>query len=212
VRYDKAYPALYATLAPTFNKIKGYTVSNFIAGAYKSDFLVFNATDTALNLDSTSGNYLRILGVTFTQQSQHELTVDEFFNKRSDLSNPTFTQDSLVRSPAKISQDYQDIKFSRMTYGKKQFSITAPFIQTQDDADNLMQWLSEKIMKPRRSIGVKLFANPMIQLGDIVTIDYKNSEGVSEAALEGTRFVVYSIDYQKDGSGPDMTLYLSEVK
>jgi hypothetical protein len=212
VRYDKAYPALYATLAPTFNKIKGYTVSNFIAGAYKSDFLVFNATDTALNLDSTSGNYLRILGVTFTQQSQHELTVDEFFNKRSDLSNPTFAQDALVRSPEKISQDYQDIKFSRMTYGKKQFSITAPFIQTQDDADNLMQWLSEKIMKPRRSIGVKIFANPMIQLGDIVTVDYKNNEGVSEAAIEGTRFVVYSIEYQKDGSGPDMTLYLSEVK
>jgi hypothetical protein len=99
-----------------------------------------------------------------------------------------------------------------MTYGKKQFSITAPFIQTQDDADNLMQWLSEKIMKPRRSIGVKIFANPMIQLGDIVTVDYKNNEGVSEAAIEGTRFVVYSIEYQKDGSGPDMTLYLSEVK
>ena len=52
----------------------------------------------------------------------------------------------------------------------------------------------------------------MIQLGDIVTIDYKNNEGVSEAALEGTRFVVYSIEYQKDGSGPDMKLYLSEVK
>ena len=212
VRYDKAYPALYATLAPTFNKIKGYTVSNFMAGAYKTDFLIFNATDTTLSLDSTSGNYLRVLGVTFTQQSQHELSVDEFFNKRSDLSNPTFAQDALVRSPEKISQDYQDIKFSRMTYGKKQFSITAPFIQSQDDADNLMQWLSEKIMKPRRSIGVKIFANPMIQLGDIVEIDYKNNEGVEEAALGGTRFVVYSIEYQKDGSGPDMTLYLSEVK
>jgi hypothetical protein len=212
VRYDKAYPALYATLAPTFNKIKGYTVSNFMAGAYKADFLIFNATDTTLSLDSTSGNYLRVLGVTFTQQSQHELSVDEFFNKRSDLSNPTFAQDALVRSPEKIAQDYQDIKFSRMTYGKKQFSITAPFIQSQDDADNLMQWLSEKIMKPRRSVGVKIFANPMIQLGDIVEIDYKNNEGVEEAALRGTRFVVYSIEYQKDGSGPDMTLYLSEVK
>lgn len=212
VRYDKAYPALYATLAPTFNKIKGYTVSNFIAGAYKSDFMVFNATDSALSLDSTSGNYLRIQGITFTQQSQHELTVDEFFSKRSDLSNPEFSSDLLVRSPQKNAQDYQDIKFSRLTYGKRQFSITAPFIQSQDDANNLMQWLSEKIMVPRRSIGVKIFSNPMIQLGDIVEVDYKNNNGVDEATLNGNRFVVYSIEYSRDSEGPNMTVYLSEVK
>ena len=212
VRYDKAYPALYAKLAPTFNKVKGYTVSNFIAGAYKADFLIFNATDSALNLDSTSGNYLRIQGVTFTQQSQHELTVDEFFSKRSDFSNPEFAGDAIVRSPQKVAQDYQDIKWSRMTYGKKQFSITAPYIQTQDDANNLMDWLSAKIMKPRRSIGVKLFSTPILQLGDIVEIDYQNELGVNEATADDARFVVYSIDYARDDSGPSMTVYLSEVK
>ena len=212
VRYDKAYPALYAKLAPTFNKVKGYTISNFIAGAYKADFLIFNATDSALNLDSTSGNYLRIQGVTFTQQSQHELTVDEFFSKRSDFSNPEFSGDAIIRSPQKIAKDYQDIKWSRMTYGKKQFSITAPYIQTQDDANNLMSWLSSKIMKPRRSIGIKLFSTPILQLGDIVEVDYQNELGVNEATADSSRFVVYSIDYARDNSGPSMTVYLSEVK
>ncbi len=212
VRYDKAYPAIYAKLAPTFNKIKGYTVSGFTAGAYRAEFLVFNATDTALNLDSTSGNYLRILGITFTQQSQHELTVDEFFNKRSDLSDPEFSGDLLIRSPQKVAQDYTDIKFSRMTYGKRQFSLAAPYIQSQDDADNLMGWLSEKIMKPRKSIGVSLFGLPTLQLGDIVEIDYTNNDGVKEAGPEGSRFVVYSIDYARDTSGPSSTVYLSEVK
>jgi len=212
VRYDKAYPAIYAKLAPTFNKIKGYTVSGFTAGAYRAEFLVFNATDTALNLDSTSGNYLRILGITFTQQSQHELTVDEFFNKRSDLSDPEFSGDLLIRSPQKVAQDYTDIKFSRMTYGKRQFSLAAPYIQSQDDADNLMGWLSEKIMKPRKSIGVSVFGLPTLQLGDIVEVDYTNNDGVNEAGPEGSRFVVYSIDYARDTSGPSSTVYLSEVK
>lgn len=212
VRYDKAYPALYAKIAPTFNKIKGYTVSGFTAGAYRAEFLVFNSTDTALNLDSTSGNYLRILGVTFTQQSQHELTVDEYFSKRSDLSDPEFVGDSLIRSPQKVAKDYTDIKFSRMTYGKKQFSITAPYIQSQDDANNLMGWLSEKIMKPRRSIGIKVFGMPTLQLGDVVSIDYTNNEGVNEVASSDSRFIVYSIDYNRDNSGPEMTVYLSEVK
>ena len=31
---NKAYPAIYAELSPTFNQIKGYTVSGFYAGAY----------------------------------------------------------------------------------------------------------------------------------------------------------------------------------
>ena len=212
VRYDKAYPALYAKLAPTFNKLKGYTVSGFTAGAYRAEFLIFNATDTALNLDSTTGNYLRILGVTFTQQSQHELTVDEYFSKRSDLSNPEFFGDSLVRSPQKVAKDYTDIKLSRMTYGKKEFSITAPYIQSQDDANNLMGWLSEKIMKPRRSIGIKVFGMPILQLGDIVTVSYTNPEGINEVADPNAKFIIYSIDYSRDETGPDMTLYLSEVK
>ena len=51
-RYDKAYPALYAKLSPTFNKIKGYAVSGFRAGSYGAEFLIFNTTDTALNLVS----------------------------------------------------------------------------------------------------------------------------------------------------------------
>jgi len=49
---------------------------------------VFNATDTALNLDETSGNYLRIQGITFTQQSSNTLTVDQYFNKNSVMSDP----------------------------------------------------------------------------------------------------------------------------
>ena len=215
VRYDKAYPALYAKLAPTFNKLKGYTVSGFRAGAYSAEFLVFNATDTTLNLDSTSGNYLRILGVTFTQQSQHQLTVDEYFAKTSDLSNPEFAGTDTVNSVLQSNKDYQDIKFSRLTHGKKQFSITTPYIQSQDDANDMMGWLSNKIMKPRKAVGVKLFAMPILQLGDIVTIDYTNSKEVqefNEVAVDGTRFVVYSIQYSKDNTGPSMTVYLSEVK
>ena len=68
-KYDKAFPALTAKISPTFNKIKGFTVSGFRAGSYGAEFLIFNATDTALSLDETSGNYLRIQGITFTQQS-----------------------------------------------------------------------------------------------------------------------------------------------
>jgi hypothetical protein len=51
----------------------------------------------------------------------------------------------------------------------------------------------------------------MIQLGDIITIDYKDSENVDQLIDAGTKFTVYSIEQSRDQSGPEMTIYLSEV-
>lgn len=211
VRYDKAYPALYSKIAETFNRMKGYVVSGFVSGSYGAEFLVFNATDSALRLDSASGNYLRILGVTFTQQSTHELTVDEYFSRVSDMSNPTMFADTSVVSPLKVKKDYDDIKFSRMTHGRNQFSLDAPYIQTHDDANNLMSWMISKIMKPRRSVGVKVFGMPTVQLGDILSVDYTNQDGINEISADDSRFVVYGIEYSRDETGPNMSIYLSEV-
>ena len=210
IKYDQAYPALYAKLSPTFNRIKGYTVSGFRAGSYGAEFLIFNATDTALNLDATSGNYLRIQGITFTQESNTDLTVDEYFSKNSNLADPQLVGSTVVSSPLKIKKDYQDIKFSRMSYGKKDFNLNVPYIQSHDAAENLMSWVINKIMKPRKSVGVKIFANPMIQLGDIVNLDYLDNS-IDMVAPKSSRFVVYNIEYSKDQSGPSMTVFLSEV-
>jgi hypothetical protein len=211
IRYDKAYPALYAKLSPTFNKVKGYTTSGFIASSYGAEFMVFNATDTILNLDETSGNYLRIQGVTFTQESTHELTVDEYFDKNSDYSNPQFSGQQLVSYPNKVKKDYEDIKISRLTHGKKEFTLDTPYIQSHDDAENLMGWIISKIMKPRRSVGINLFGMPILQLGDIVKINYKDNDGVDLAASPESRFVVYQIDYSGTPEGPEMSVFLSEV-
>lgn len=211
VRYDKAYPALYAKLSPTFNKIKGYTVSNFFANAYGAEFMVFNTTDTALNLDSTSGNYLRIQGVTFTQASTNELTVDDYFDSKTNASLISFNADNSLTSPTKAKKSYFDIKQSRIENGVKSFSLSPTYIQSADAAQELMGWMVNKIMKPSKSVGLSLFAMPILQLGDIVTIDYTNSDGVPEIADSNTRFVVYHIDYSRSDSGPSMDVYLSEV-
>jgi hypothetical protein len=211
IKYDRAYPALYAQLSPTFNKIKGYVTSGFYADSYGAEFLVFNATDTALNLDETSGNYLRIQGVTFTQDTTHELTVDEYFKKRSNFSNPLLTSSSQIISPLIEKEKFDNIKLSRMIYGNNDFTLDSPYIQTQDDAESLMGWIINKLMNPRKSVGVKIFANPTIQLGDIVTIDYKDNSGLDLVSNNSERFVIYNIEYSRGATGPTMNLYLSEI-
>jgi len=200
IRYDKAFPALYSKISPTFNDSQGYVVSNFRSNPYGAEFLIFNATDFALNLDESTGNYLRIQGVTFTQQSAHDLTVDEYFQKNSDLDNYSNYTD--------LNNKYMDIQNSRNTYGKKDFTLTGNFIQNIDTANSLMTWMVNKVMRPKKSVGVTIFANPMIQLGDIVTIDY-NIDNVLQNST--ARFVVYHITYSRSGNGPEMKLYLSEV-
>jgi hypothetical protein len=123
IKYDRAYPALYAQLSPTFNRIKGYTTSGFYADSYGAEFLIFNSTDTALNLDETTGNYLRIQGITFTQDTTHELTVDNYFKKKGNLSSPELTGSSLITSSLVLKEKFDKIKLSRMIYGNNEFTL-----------------------------------------------------------------------------------------
>ena len=211
VKYDRAYPALYAQLSPTFNRVKGYTTSGFLADSYGAEFLIFNATDAILNLDETSGNYLRIQGVTFTQDTTRQLTVDEYFKKRGNFSDPELKGDTLIVSPVIEKAKYDEIKQSRMIYGKNEFSIDSIYIQSDDDAEKLMGWVIDKTMRPRKSVGVNMFAIPTLQLGDIVTIDYKDSSELDLVASSLSRFVIYNIEYSRNNNGPSMTIYLSEV-
>jgi hypothetical protein len=211
IRYDRAYPALYAKISPTFNRIKGYAVSGFQADSYGAEFLIFNATDTALNLDETTGNYLRIQGVTFTQDTTHELTVDEYYQKKSNLSDPEFEGDSITTSALVEKAAYDEIKLSRLIHGKNEFAIDAVYIQTQDHAEDLLGWIIGKTKDPKKAVGLSMFAIPTLQLGDVVTITYQDNNGLDLITNEDTRFVVYNIDYSRSNEGPSMTVYLSEV-
>jgi hypothetical protein len=209
-RYDLAYPALYAQLSPTFNKLKSYAISGFRARSYGAEFLIFNTTDRVLSLDSSSQSYLRVQGIAFTNQSTNNFSVDDYFSKNSDLSDPQFDSTGIITAVNKVEKNYEDIKSSRMLYGRKDFSLDVPYVQNADAAENLMSWLVKKITKPRKSIGLKIFANPMIQLGDIVEIDYVE-KNINKAGSDGSRFVVYNIEYSKSKDGPEMSLFLSEV-
>lgn len=209
IRYDQAYPALIAQLAPTFNKERGYAVSGFYAGSYGAEFLIFNTTDKTIVLDETTGNYLRILGVTFTQNSTQELTVDDFFKERSNFSDP-LQINGAIRSPIIADKIYEDIKTSRNKYGKKEFNLNAPYTQTEDDARDLMQWIVEKTLRKRKRVQIEAFGIPHLQVGDIVTIDYDMPEG-AEFVDNTKQFVVSEINYSKGSDGISTTIQVVEI-
>ena len=210
IKYDRAYPALYAKIAPTLSRIRGYTVSGFTADSYGAEFLVFNNTDKLLALDEKTSNYLRIIGITFTQDTTQSLTVDDFLKRKSDLSRPEIQGDGIVRSPFKFVEEYEKVRLSRILYGRNDFSLDSIYIQDQDTAENLLSWLIEKNIEPRKLVGLSIFPNPIIQLGDVVKINYKR-DGIDLVNDSAVKYIVYNIEYKKENNGPSMSIYLSEA-
>lgn len=209
IKYDQAYPSFYSTIAKTFTTDRGYTVSGFYGGAYEAEFLVFNASDKALVLDETTGNYLRILGITFTQNTSQSLSVDDYFNKISNFSDPQYQGNEIV-SPQRSLEAYNKIKASRSKYGNRQFSLESMYIQSEDFAENLMQWIIDKTMRPRREISITTFPMPHLQLGDLVTIEYTMQDNI-EYVDPDTRFIINDITYSRTPDGPNQTIRVIEV-
>jgi len=211
IRFDNAYPSLFSKIIKLPERTKDYVVSGFQSSAYGAEFLIFNATDSLLDLGTTENNFLNISGIAFTQDGGGQLTVDDYFKKRSSFSDPELVASALVYSPTFEKQQYDNIRISRITYGNNEFSIESDYIQNPDDAELLMEWILNKLMVPKKAIGLNIFATPTIQLGDLVTIDYKNENGVDMVAPSSSKFIVYNIEYSRSNRGPSMTVYLSEV-
>ena len=209
IKYDQAYPAFIAAIAPTISKEKSYTISGFKAGSYGAEFLIFNNTDKLMLLDENTGNYLRIFGITFTQSTSNVLSVDDYFRERSNLSDPVVF-DNTIYSPQRAEKIYQDIKLSRSKYGKREFALDSPYIQDEDSANNLMSWIINKTLKPRKKIAIETFGTQHLQLGDIVTLDYDLPDGYKFVDAN-TQFVVSEMSYSKGVEGPTSIIKVVEV-
>jgi hypothetical protein len=211
VLYDRAYPALYAKLMKTSNRLKGYTTSGFYAWSYGAEFLIFNCTDFAITLDDTSGNYLRIFGAAFTQSTSYSFTVDDLYKKRSNLLDTALGKPSTLYNALTVDKEYNVIKNSRDKYGKNEITVESVYIQNSDTAENVFGWIINKVSKPRKMIGLSTFATQNLQLGDIVNVKYLSKEGIDVIVPENTRFVIYQIEHSQKSEGPETTMYLAEV-
>jgi len=209
VKYDQAYPAFLAKIAQTFSKERSFTISGFRPGAYGAEFLIFNSTDKTIGLGESSSNYLKIHGITFTQSTTNELTVDEFIKDNSKIYDDTYV-DRTLYSRIRAEQLYQDIRLSRSKHGKKDFSLDSVYIQSKDEAESLMGWIVEKTLRPRKDMQISTFGTSVIQLGDIVSIDYKMPGGFNFVDTD-KQFVVYEIDYNYTSNGPETKMRVIEI-
>jgi hypothetical protein len=217
IKYDQAYPAMLSFIAPTLNNERGYVISGYYGGGYGAEFLIFNTANSTIVLDDATANFLRILGVTFTQNTTRELTVDDFLNKISDFSDPTDIRNTnIITSQLTAQKILETAKNSRFKYGNRDFSIESPYIQTFDFAENLMEWLITKTMRERKMIGLNTFGSFILQLGDIVSVNYKmpkqNLEDHDQYFVDtNKKFVISGINYSKSNQDIVSNFRLVEI-
>jgi hypothetical protein len=210
IKYDQAYPALVAKIVPPFTSEKSYQVSGFLAGSYGAEFLIFNTTDKAIDLSESSTNRIMIQGITFTQNISNVLTVDDYFKELSNFSDPVITSNNLIVSPGRSEKIYDSIKNSRSIYGNKSFSIDSIYIQNEDSARDIMKWVLDKTIRPRKVFEINTFGTSHVQLGDIIKINFDLPEGV-KMVDENKRFVVISAQYGRSSSNVRSQLRVMEV-
>ena len=209
IKYDQAYPAIVAKIVPPFGSEKSYNVSGFLPGSYGAEFLIFNSTDKAIDLSENSTNRIMIQGITFTQNISNVLTVDDYFRELSNFSDPVIVDNTIV-SPGRSEKIYDSIKNSRAIYGNKAFSIDSIYIQNEDSAKDIMEWILNKTIRPRKVFELDTFGTQHIQLGDLVKIDYDLPEGV-KLVDKDKKFVVISATYGRSSSDVKSQLRLMEI-
>ena len=135
------------------------------------------------------------------------MKVDDFFNKNSNFTEELYSGGT---GAANYQRLYTDVLNSRNKYGRNDFSIQTEYIQTDAAAESMMDWIIQKVIYPRKTIGITAFGVPHLQLGDIVKVNYNNGS-VDIVCDPETRFVVYNIEYSKDSGQTSTTVHLAEV-
>jgi hypothetical protein len=151
-----------------------------------------------------------IQGITFTQNISNVLTVDDYFKELSNFSDPVISNNNLIISPERSEKIYDSIKDSRSVYGTKSFSIDSLYIQNEDSAKNIMKWILDKTIRPRKIFEIDTFGTSYVQLGDLVKIDFDLPEGV-KMVDENKKFVVISVQSRRSASDVTSQLRIMEV-
>jgi alpha-galactosidase len=136
------------------------------------------------------------------------LTVDDYYKNKSNFADPLVINNTIV-SPDRQNAIYQDIKTSRSKYGRNEFNLEAVYIQSQDQANELMDWMMSRLIYPKQIVSIEVFGVPHLQLGDVIQIDYNidNDNYVDP----NKRFTVVNIDYGYSEKGPSSVIRVVEI-
>lgn len=192
VKFDT--PAIYSQIVSLQEVNPDYYVANYSASSYGADFWVFNTANSNINLSSSTNLPLIISGVAINSISPGEITLSQYITKR-------------------LGEDNEDISLLSKNikkFGSNNITISGEYINSLSQAENILNWILQNSIEPKKIINCDIFPNPLLELGDKVRIFYPDL-GYSYAQQGDKVYYVHSISYNVSTDGPKMSISVREV-
>jgi hypothetical protein len=114
------------------------------------------------------------------------------------LSSFTVVGNYIVQSG---QQEYSE-KLANEFSNQEPVAFQSTWIQNEDDAKSLSKWIKNQWSKQQQVLNIEIFSNPLLSIGDIVSVKYTNNN------LDGTgKFVVTNVSQNySEGLGTSITV------
>ena len=193
IRFDQI--ALKSRLIDISNINPQYMIYKYDSTPFGAKLIVKNMSAQYLKMTDESYLPLFITGIALEEVNSGEVNMSSLYSK---------IDDSFKR--------LTPLSYNESLYGKKDFNLDSKYIQRRDQAESLLRWVSARATKERLKFTCEIFATPILELGDKVKV-YDPNRGyyASNTAYGNKTFVINSISYSTDASGPKMNVGMIEV-
>ena len=194
-----ANPAFSAQLIELSRINPDYSIAKFKSSSYGASFWVYNTSGSDVLIGNASGSQasvafpIMISGMILSSMSKDKVDIGGYLGDT----------DSDIRLNDTLEQN-------KKLYGEQSINISGKYITNRKVAEDLAEWISKNASQEKLSINVDIFPNPLLQLGDVVKVFYKQ-KGYSIDQSGDKSFIIAGIDYGVQEDGIDMKLQLREM-
>ena len=181
-----------------------YKIVDFRSTGFGAEFWLINCCSDTLKLGEDSSIPLMIVGYKIKKSTDESLIVT-----LEDLIQLNENQFNFDQATTSISPVFLNIQKNKEMYGANSLSLQAEFISSQKEALSLANWIMKNKSSQKSSINLNMFPNPLLEIGDLVKLFYKD-KGFAQSICGEKTFVISSIGYSVENSGPQMSVELKE--
>lgn len=202
VRFEP--PTIKADLLDFGIKTSKYYIPSFYSNSFGAKFWIMNTSNDIIKIGEDSSVPIYIAGFALTRSNNEDSYVE--------------MQDFLDAQQNKFNIDINSNEFSKITssiernksfYGENSLSLNTEYIFTYQQSYDLLSWLVKNYTKEKITIDMDVYANPLLELGDIVRVFYKE-KGFTQSKVGEKSFVISKINYSVSSDGPNMVVQVRE--
>jgi len=188
-------PAFASTIIDVSAVNPEYMIKKYQPTAFGAKLIVANTSSGPILLSNETNTPLYIVGIQLEELTNGSVNMKEFYDQIDEK-----------RRRVVIAEQNKSI------FGDQTFSLDSPYMQSLNQARNMMSWITRNCGRQRIKLSMEIFPNPLLELGDKVKV-YDKTRGYNENnELFGQKtFVISSISYSVAESGPAMNVVLMEV-